>query len=71
MYFKSAGYLQRLIHTLWFTLRTLKLNEQIFQIFNQTILWKTNDQQYVQSLQPPAQNLLPKKKKKKILIKTG
>ncbi|CAF0786478.1 unnamed protein product [Adineta steineri] len=68
---KSAGFTQRIIHTIWFSLRTLKLNEQIFKIFNQTILWKTNDQEYVQSLQQPLQSLLPKKKKKKILVKTA
>ncbi|CAF1335028.1 unnamed protein product [Rotaria sordida] len=71
MNLKSAGYIQRIIHTMWFTLRTLKQNDQIFKIFNQTILWKNNDQQYLQSLQPPTQNLLPKKKKKKTLVKIG
>ncbi|CAF2345677.1 unnamed protein product [Rotaria sp. Silwood2] len=71
MHFKSVGHIQRMIHAIWFTLRTLKQNEQIFKIFNQTILWKLSDQKYVQSLQPPTQNLLPKKKKKKTLVKIG
>jgi hypothetical protein len=71
MCFKSPGYIQHIIHTIWYSLRALKENEQIFKLFNQTILWKTMDQEYVQSLQPPAQNLLPKKKKKKTLVKIG
>jgi len=71
MYFKSVGYMQRILHTIWFSLRALKQNDQIFKLFNQTILWKTNDQEYFQSLQPPIQTLLPKKKKKKTLVKTG
>jgi hypothetical protein len=72
MHFKSVGNIQRTIHTIWYTLRTLKQQEQIFNLFNQTILWKTNDQEFVQSLQPPpTQVLLLKKKKKKTLIKTG
>ncbi|UJR27984.1 hypothetical protein I4U23_009242 [Adineta vaga] len=71
MFLKSSGNIQRIIYTLWFSLRSLKQNDQIMKLFNQTILWKTNDQEYVQSLQPPIQNSLPKKKKKKILIKTG
>jgi len=68
---KSIGYIERVIHTLWYSLRTLKQNNELVQIFNQTILWKTNDQEYVQSLQISTKNLLPKKKKKKILIKTS
>ncbi|CAF5195772.1 unnamed protein product, partial [Rotaria magnacalcarata] len=43
--------IERIVHTMWFTLRTLKQNDQISKLFNQTILWKQNDQQYVQSLQ--------------------
>lgn len=66
---KSTGYCQRTIFTLWSTLRTLKQNDAIFQLFNQTPFWKSNDQEYVQSLQAATKNLLPKKKKKKILIK--
>jgi hypothetical protein len=71
MYFKSFGYIQRIVHTLWYSLRTLKRNDELFRIFNQTILWKRNDEEYVQSLQVATKNLLPKKKKKKILIKTS
>ncbi|CAF3877784.1 unnamed protein product [Rotaria magnacalcarata] len=63
--------IERIVHTMWFTLRTLKQNDQISKLFNQTILWKQNDQQYVQSLQTSSQNLLPKKKKKKTLVKIG
>lgn len=65
---KSTGYCQRIVATLWSSLRTLKQNDAIFQLFNQTILWKKNDQDYVQSLQAAMKNLLPKKKKKKIII---
>jgi hypothetical protein len=68
---KSIGYIERVIHTLWFALRTLKRDNDLIQLFNQTILWKTNDQEYVQSLQISTKNNLPKKKKKKILIKTS
>lgn len=68
---KSTGYGQRIIFTLWFTLRTLKQNDALIQLFNQTILWKTNDQEYIQSLQAATKQLLPKKKKKKLLIKTN
>ena len=71
MYLPPFGYVQRIVHTLWFSLRTLKQNDQISKLFDQTILWKTNDQEYVQSLQPPPPNLVPKKRKKKILVKTG
>ncbi len=67
----SVGNIQRIIHTMWYSLRTLKQNDELFKIFNQTILWKTNDQEYIQSLQILTKNLLPKKKKKKIFIKTS
>jgi hypothetical protein len=68
---KSIGYVERIVHTLWYSLRTLKRNNELIQLFNQTILWKTNDQEYVQSLEISTKNNLPKKKKKKILIKTS
>ncbi len=68
---KSVGNIQRIIHTIWYSLRILKQNDELFKIFNQTILWKINDQEYIQSLEILNKNLLPKKKKtKKILIKT-
>lgn len=62
---------QRIVQTVWFTLRGLKQNDQIIKLFNQTILWKNNDEKYVQSLHAPPQNSLPKKKKKKTLVKIG
>ncbi len=71
MHLKTVGNVQRIVHTVWYSLRTLKQNDELCKLFNQTILWKANDQEYVQSLQVATKNLLPKKKKKKILIKTS
>ncbi|CAF0979301.1 unnamed protein product [Rotaria sp. Silwood1] len=71
MYLKSAYDLQRIIHTIWYSLRTLKQNEQICQIFKQTFLWKHDDELYLQSLRSIPRSSLPKKKKKKTLVKTG
>jgi hypothetical protein len=69
MYLKSAGDLKRIIYTIWCSLRTLKQNEQICQIFNQTSLWRKDDELYLQSLRSAVP--LPKKKKRKLLVKTG
>jgi len=72
MKLKSAGYIERIIHTIWFTLRTVKRNDELCKIFNQTILWKVHDQEYVQNYPIlNKNNLLPKRKKKKIFIKTN
>ncbi|CAF3695853.1 unnamed protein product [Rotaria sordida] len=71
MHLKSTHDLKRIIYTIWYSLRTLKQNEQICQNFKQTFLWKHDDELYLQSLRSIARSSLPKKKKKKTLIKTG
>jgi hypothetical protein len=71
MYLKSASDLKRIIFTIWCSLRTLKQNEQICQLFHQTFLWKNQDELYRQSLRSAIPSPLPKKKKKKSPIKTG
>ncbi|CAF4382312.1 unnamed protein product [Rotaria socialis] len=65
MYLKSSNDLKRIIYTIWHTLRTLKKNEKICEIFNKTFLWKTNDEAYLQSQQAVVPPSPPKKKKKK------
>jgi hypothetical protein len=71
MYLKSASDLKRIIFTIWCSLRTLKQNEQICQMFQQTFLWKNQDELYRQSLRSAIRSTLPKKKKKKSPVKTG
>ncbi|CAF2592883.1 unnamed protein product [Rotaria sp. Silwood2] len=71
MYLKSAYDLKRIIYTIWHSLRTLKRNEQMYQIFKQTFLWKHDDDLYLQSLRSIGRSSSPKKKKKKTLVKTG
>jgi hypothetical protein len=71
MYLKSASDLKRIIFTIWCSLRTLKQNEQICQIFQQSFLWKNEDELYRQSLRSALPLPLPKKKKKKSPIKPG
>lgn len=70
MKLKTGGEIEHVIYTFWYSLRTLKQNDELNKIFNQTKLWKKNDQDYIELLQNSMKNnLLPKKKKKKILIK--
>jgi hypothetical protein len=71
MFLKSASDLKRIVYTIWCSLRTLKQNEQICQIFKQTVLWRNDDELYLQSLRSAIPVALPKKKKKKSLVKTG
>jgi len=71
MYLKSASDLKRIIFTIWCSLRTLKQNEQICQLFQQSFLWTNEDELYRQSLRSPIPLPLPKKKKKKSPVKTG
>lgn len=71
MYLKSASDLQRIIYTIWCSLRTLKQNEQICQIFQGTPLWRAEDELYLQSLRSATPLPVPKKRKKKTLVKTG
>ena len=66
MYLKSAGDLKRIIYTIWCSLRTLKQNEQIFKIFNQTIHYgKILIKNMLQSLQPPIPPIYYQRKKRK------
>ncbi len=71
MFLKSASDLKRIIFTIWCSLRTLKQNEQICQLFQQSFLWTNEDELYRQSLRLPISSSLPKKKKKKSPVKTG
>ncbi|CAF0723215.1 unnamed protein product [Adineta ricciae] len=71
MCFKPANDLKRIIYTIWCSLRTLKQNEQICQIFKGTPLWRDGDELYLLSTRAAAPLIVPKKKKKKILVKTG
>ena len=70
MFMKSPNDLRRIIYSLWYALRTLKQNEQISQVFHQTFLWRNQDQLYRQALRAPERPIVPKKKKKKSLVKT-
>ena len=72
MHFKPGGSIQRIIHTLWFSLRTLKREDQLANLFNQTILWRSNDEQFIQSLKPPVRPALVKiRKRRPLMPKTG
>ena len=72
MHFKPGGSIQRIIHTIWFSLRTLKRDDQLANLFKQTILWRSNDEQYIQSLKPPVRPALAKiKKRRPLMPKTG
>ncbi|CAF3708171.1 unnamed protein product [Adineta steineri] len=72
MYLKPASDLKRIISLFWCTLRTLKQNEQICQIFKETPLWRNDDELYLQSLRSAIPSPSPKKiKKKKLLVKQG
>jgi hypothetical protein len=71
MYFKSPSDLKRIVYTIWSSLRTLKQNEQIYQIFNKTFLWRNEDLLYIQSSRPAVRSPIQKKRKKKTLVKTG
>ena len=74
MFLKSASDFKRIIYTIWYSLRTLKQNEQICRYFRQTLLWRNDDELYLQSLRSSTSSLLllsSKKKKKKTLVKTG
>jgi hypothetical protein len=71
MFFKSPNDLRRIIYSIWFALRTLKRDEQVCHLFEQTCLWRTNDQLYRQTLHINVRTPMPKKKKKKLLVKTG
>ena len=66
----SVGTIRRYIQSVWYSLRRLKDNDQISDLFKQTNFWKKNDQEYFEYLQQTnMKTILPKKKKKKILIK--
>ena len=71
MCFKPANDLRRIIYIIWCSLRTLKQNEQICQIFKGTPLWRDGDELYLLSTRATMPLTVPKKKKKKILVKTG
>lgn len=71
MFLKSSNDLKRIIFTIWCSLRTLKQNEQICQIFQESFLWRKEDHLYRQSLREAKPVTLPKKKKKKSPTKTG
>lgn len=71
MYLQSASDLKRIIFTIWCSLRTLKQNEQISQIFQNTSLWTNQDELYRESLRAAIPSPLPKKKKKKSPVKPG
>ena len=71
MFLKSPNDLRRIVYSLWYTLRTLKQNEQISELFHQTALWRNEDQVYRQASRAPERPIVPKKKKKKSLVKTG
>lgn len=71
MFLKSASDFKRIIFTIWCSLRTLKQNEQICQLFHESFLWTKEDEFYRQSLRVSLPTVLPKKKKKKSPMKTG
>ena len=63
--------MQHIVYSTWFILRTLKRDEQIARHFEQTHLWKQEDQRYMESLRSAVRLPVPKKRKKKSLVKTG
>jgi hypothetical protein len=71
MYLKSPNDMQHLVYSTWFILRTLKRDEQIARHFQQTHLRKQEDQRYMESLRSTVRLPVPKKRKKKSLVKTG
>lgn len=71
MFLKSASDFKRIIYTIWCSLRTLKQNERICQLFHESFLWTKEDEFYRQSLRATLPSTLPKKKKKKSPMKTG
>lgn len=71
MFLKSASDFKRIIFTIWCSLRTLKQNEQIYEIFRQTKFWKNQDELYRQSVRASLPTILIKKKKKKSIEKSG
>lgn len=70
MFMKSPNDLRRIVYSLWYALRTLKQNEQISQVFHQTFLWRNEDQLYRQASRAPERPVVPRRKKKKSLVKT-
>lgn len=71
MFLKSASDFKRIIYTIWCSLRTLKQNERICQLFHQSFLWTKEDELYRQSLRTTLPTAQPKRKKKKSPMKPG
>ena len=73
MFLRSPFDLRRIVHSFWFSLRMLKENEEIQKLFRESPFWRRNDENFLQSLKTNVGNRTnsPKKRKKKLLVKTG